>query len=147
MFPKKWSTNYYSIPELLHLGGEERVVSVLFSDIENFTTLSERLSPRELVSLLNTYLTEMTAIVLEQGGIIDKYIGDGIMAEYGAPIPDTPACRSGGTYRVAYATPPSRNCAPNGANKACQSCVVVWALIPGPWSWATSVLSRSSTTP
>jgi adenylate cyclase len=74
-------------PELLQLGGEERVVTVLFSDIENFTTLSERLSPRELVSLLNTYLTEMTAIVLEQGGIIDKYSGDGIMAEYGAPIP------------------------------------------------------------
>ena len=74
-------------PELLHLGGEEQVVSVLFSDIENFTTVSERLSPRELVSLLNDYLTEMTAIVLEQGGIIDKYSGDGIMAEYGAPIP------------------------------------------------------------
>ncbi len=74
-------------PELLHLGGEERVVSVLFSDIENFTTLSERLSPQELVRLLNNYLTEMTAIVLEQGGIIDKYIGDGIMAEFGAPIP------------------------------------------------------------
>jgi adenylate cyclase len=74
-------------PELLQLGGEERVVSVLFSDIENFTTLSERLSPQGLVSLLNTYLTEMTAIVLEQGGIVDKYSGDGIMAEYGAPIP------------------------------------------------------------
>jgi len=74
-------------PELLHLGGEERVVSVLFSDIENFTTLSERLSPQALVGLLNNYLTEMTAIVLEQGGIIDKYIGDGIMAEFGAPIP------------------------------------------------------------
>ena len=52
-------------PELLHLGGEERVVSVLFSDIANFTTLSESLSPRELVRLLNNYLTEMTAIVLE----------------------------------------------------------------------------------
>src|SRR5262249_21692647 len=74
-------------PELLHLGGEERVVSVLFSDIENFTTVSERLSPRELVGLLNNYLTEMTAIVLEQGGIIDKYSGDGIMAEFGAPLP------------------------------------------------------------
>jgi adenylate cyclase len=74
-------------PELLQLGGEERVVSVLFSDIENFTTLSERLSPQGLVSLLNTYLTEMTAIVLEQGGIVDKYSGDGIMAEFGAPIP------------------------------------------------------------
>jgi adenylate cyclase len=74
-------------PELIHLGGEERVISVLFSDIADFTTLSERLPPQELVALLNTYLTEMTAIVLEQGGIIDKYIGDGIMAEFGAPLP------------------------------------------------------------
>ena len=74
-------------PELIHLGGEERAISVLFSDIANFTTLSERLSPQALVALLNNYLTEMTAIVLEQGGIIDKYIGDGIMAEFGAPLP------------------------------------------------------------
>jgi adenylate cyclase len=74
-------------PELIHLGGEERAISVLFSDIANFTTLSERLSPQALVALLNDYLTEMTDIVLEQGGIIDKYIGDGIMAEFGAPLP------------------------------------------------------------
>src|SRR5205814_6519955 len=60
-------------PELLQLGGEERVLSVLFSDIANFTTFSEQMSPQALVGFLNEYLTEMTAIVMEQGGIIDKY--------------------------------------------------------------------------
>ncbi len=72
---------------LLHLGGEERVISVLFSDIANFTTLAEQLTPQALVKLLNMYLTAMTTIVMEQGGIIDKYIGDAIMAEFGAPLP------------------------------------------------------------
>jgi len=74
-------------PDLLHLGGTERVISVLFSDIAEFTTLSEQLTPQALVGLLNEYLTEMTTIVIEQGGIIDKYIGDAIMAQFGAPIP------------------------------------------------------------
>lgn len=74
-------------PELLHLGGEERVLSVLFTDIADFTTISEHLSPQELVYLLNEYLTAMTTIVLEEGGIIDKYVGDSIMAEFGAPLP------------------------------------------------------------
>lgn len=74
-------------PELLHLGGEERVLSVLFTDIADWTTLSEKLSPPELVRLLNEYLTAMTSIVLEEGGMIDKYVGDAIMAEFGAPLP------------------------------------------------------------
>jgi adenylate cyclase len=74
-------------PESIHLGGEERVLSVMFSDIENFTTLAEQMSPTELVGFLNEYLTAMTTIVMEQGGIIDKYIGDAIMAQFGAPIP------------------------------------------------------------
>jgi adenylate cyclase len=73
-------------PESLQLGGEERVLSVLFADLENFTTIAESMSPRELVSLLNEYLTEMTAIILAHGGIIDKYEGDAIMAEFGAPL-------------------------------------------------------------
>jgi adenylate cyclase len=59
----------------------------MFSDIENFTTLAEQMSPTELVGFLNEYLTAMTTIVMEQGGIIDKYIGDAIMAQFGAPIP------------------------------------------------------------
>lgn len=74
-------------PELLSLGGEERELSVLFSDVQGFTSISENLSPTELVSLLNEYLTEMTEIVVGHEGIIDKYEGDALMAEFGAPIP------------------------------------------------------------
>jgi adenylate cyclase len=74
-------------PELLKLGGEERVMSVLFSDLAGFTSISERMEPSQLVRLLNEYLTNMTDIVLEEGGIIDKFEGDAIMAEFGAPLP------------------------------------------------------------
>ncbi len=74
-------------PDKLSLGGEEREISILFSDLQNFTTISEQLSPQELVKLLNEYLSEMTAIILNEGGIIDKYLGDAIMAEFGAPLP------------------------------------------------------------
>jgi adenylate cyclase len=85
-------------PELLALGGEERVISVMFSDVEGFSSISEQLTPTELVELLNEYLTAMTDIVIEHGGIIDKYQGDCIMAEFGTPIPqpDHPsrACRA-----------------------------------------------------
>jgi adenylate cyclase len=73
-------------PELLKLGGEERVLSVLFSDVENFTGIAENMSPSALVGLLNEYLSEMTEIILAQGGSIDKYQGDAIMAEFGAPL-------------------------------------------------------------
>src|SRR4030095_7680896 len=64
----------------------ERILSVLFADVENFTTIAESMSASELVSLLNEYLTEMTAIILAHGGIIDKYEGDAIMAEFGVPL-------------------------------------------------------------
>ncbi len=74
-------------PDRLQLGGEERVLTVLFSDMTNFTNLSEKLSPTQLVQLLNEYLSEMTEEVFSQNGIIDKYEGDAIMAEFGAPIP------------------------------------------------------------
>jgi len=74
-------------PELLSLGGEERVLSVLFSDVAGFSGISEHLTPTQLVELLNEYLTEMTEVILDEGGIIDKYQGDAIMAEFGAPIP------------------------------------------------------------
>lgn len=84
--PPKVVNHLLENPELLKLGGEERIVTVLFSDIADFTTISENINPPDLVNLLNEYLTEMTNIVLEEGGIIDKYQGDAIMAEFGVPI-------------------------------------------------------------
>ncbi|MBL9012799.1 MAG: adenylate/guanylate cyclase domain-containing protein [Myxococcales bacterium] len=68
--------------------GEERDMSVYFSDLAGFTTISEHLSAKDLVTLLNEYLTEMTDLVLAHGGIVDKYIGDAVMAFWGAPIRD-----------------------------------------------------------
>ena len=79
-------------PSKLKLGGEKRDLSVLFSDIRGFTTISEKLTPEDLVHLLNEYLTVMTDLVFKYGGLLDKYMGDAIMAVFGAPInqPDHP---------------------------------------------------------
>jgi adenylate cyclase len=85
--PAKVVDQILADPEKLTLGGEEREVTVMFTDIAGFTTISERLKPAELVKLLNEYLTEMTDIVLAHDGIIDKYEGDAIMAEFGMPVP------------------------------------------------------------
>jgi adenylate cyclase len=84
--PEKVVNELILHPEQLKLGGEERMVSVLFADVEEFTSISETMSPSDLVRLLNEYLSEMTAIILAQGGIIDKFEGDAIMAEFGAPL-------------------------------------------------------------
>jgi adenylate cyclase len=73
-------------PDKLNLGGEERYMSIFFSDIEGFTTISEHFHPTELAKLLNEYLTLLTDIILQHNGIIDKYEGDAVMAEFGAPI-------------------------------------------------------------
>lgn len=74
-------------PEKLSLEwGERRAMSVYFSDIAGFTTISEAIEPEELVALLNDYLTRMTDIVLAHGGVVDKYIGDAVMAFWGAPV-------------------------------------------------------------
>jgi len=75
-------------PKNISLGGEERTVTLLFSDIRGFTTLSEKTTPHELVRLLNVYFTAMTGEVLKTNGVVDKYIGDAIMAFWGAPLPD-----------------------------------------------------------
>jgi adenylate cyclase len=74
-------------PEKLKLGGEKKKVTVFFSDIRGFTTMSERMTPELLVDHLNYYLQEMTDIVIKYDGTLDKYVGDEIMAFWGAPIP------------------------------------------------------------
>ncbi len=73
-------------PSRLRLGGERRTITAFFSDVEGFTTLSEQLDPTELVRFLNECLGAMSNAILEQGGSIDKYIGDAIVAMFGAPL-------------------------------------------------------------
>ena len=73
-------------PDKLRLGGERKVLTVFFSDIAGFTSLSEKSTPEGLVALLNEYLTAMTKIIFDFGGTLDKYEGDAIMAFWGAPI-------------------------------------------------------------
>ena len=73
-------------PEKLSLGGEARVITIFFSDIRGFTSISEKLSATQLVHFMNDYLTEMTNLVLSTGGCVDKYIGDAIMAFWNAPL-------------------------------------------------------------
>lgn len=72
-------------PEKLVLGGDRKELTVLFSDIQSFTSISENLSPTELVNFMNLYLTAMTDIVMAHEGTLDKYIGDAIMSIHGAP--------------------------------------------------------------
>ena len=69
------------------LGGVDKELTVFFSDIRGFTTLSESLTPQELVNHLNQYLTAMTDLILEYKGTLDKYVGDEIMCFWGAPVP------------------------------------------------------------
>ena len=75
-------------PELVKLGGEEREITTMFADIEGFTSMAEKMGPQNTVAMLNSYLTEMTNIMIEEYGTIDKYIGDAIMAFWGAPLDD-----------------------------------------------------------
>lgn len=85
-------------PDALKLGGERRELTIMFSDLAGFTALSEGMEPEALTTLLNDYLTDMTDIVLEEGGTLDKYEGDAILAFWNAPLaqPDhaARACRA-----------------------------------------------------
>jgi adenylate cyclase len=73
-------------PKKLNLGGAEKKITILFSDIRSFTSLSERLGPKKLVALLNEYLSEMADLIIDNEGVIDKFIGDAIMSFWGAPL-------------------------------------------------------------
>lgn len=79
-------------PSTLELGGEKRPLTLLFSDLSGFTSISEDMDAEDLISLLNEYLNDMTEVVFEEKGYLDKYIGDAIMAFWNAPkdVPDHP---------------------------------------------------------
>jgi adenylate cyclase len=85
-------------PALLALGGETREITILFCDIRGFTAISEKLDDQELSRLVNRFLTAMSGAILDNGGTIDKYIGDCVMAFWNAPLEDTAhasrACRA-----------------------------------------------------
>ncbi|MEE8304348.1 MAG: adenylate/guanylate cyclase domain-containing protein [Candidatus Tectomicrobia bacterium] len=85
-------------PARLQAGGERRELSIMFTDLEGFSSISERMTPQDLTALLNDYLSDMTSIILDEGGTLDKYEGDAIIAFWNAPI-DQPdhavrACRA-----------------------------------------------------
>ncbi len=73
-------------PDMVKLGGERRVCTVFFSDIAGFTSLAEGMDPEKLVELMNRFLSEMTDAIINCGGFVDKYIGDAVMAVFGAPV-------------------------------------------------------------
>ncbi len=75
-----------------HLGGEERDVTVFFADIRGFTSLTEKMSPQEVITLLNECMTKVSTVVDKYGGVIDKYVGDEVMALFGAPISKPESC-------------------------------------------------------
>ena len=88
----------------VELGGEERTVTVLFTDIRGFTPMSESMAPQELVAVLNEYLTRMSDVLESSGGVVDKYIGDAIMAIFGAPLGQPDHCARGVAAALAMET-------------------------------------------
>jgi adenylate cyclase len=78
-------TSLLESPEGLKLGGEKRHLAILFADIVSFTKRAEKTEPEELLALLNTYMTSMIDVIFNTGGVVDKLMGDGIMAFWGAP--------------------------------------------------------------
>jgi adenylate cyclase len=86
--PKELVAEMSKNPEVYSMRGESRDMTVLFSDVRDFTSISEGLTPEGLKDMMNAYLTEMTEVIQEKRGTIDKYIGDAIMSFWGAPLTD-----------------------------------------------------------
>src|SRR5204863_8633181 len=82
-------------PESFSMEGESREMTVLFTDVRGFTTISEGLDPKALSELMNEFLTPLTEIIYKHRGTIDKYMGDCIMAFWGAPLADASHARNG----------------------------------------------------
>ena len=85
-FAPKLAERIMNSPDAARLGGDKRPVAVLFSDIRGFTALSETMNPDDMAHHLTEYFTEMVDVVFKYGGTLDKFIGDAVMAQWGAPI-------------------------------------------------------------
>jgi adenylate cyclase len=109
-------------PEALELGGEKKRLTVLFADIRNFTTYSEHLDPQEVVTFLNRFFDLMTEAIFEHDGTVDKFIGDGMMAIFGAPLDlddhPTRACAAALSMAAALDTLNEQNARRSGAGAA-----------------------------
>ncbi|HEX6495985.1 MAG TPA: adenylate/guanylate cyclase domain-containing protein [Acidobacteriaceae bacterium] len=73
-------------PQDIRLGGDNKKVTILFADIRDFTNISEKMNPKKVVEILNHYFTHVTEIIFDHGGTLDKFLGDGVMAIFGAPV-------------------------------------------------------------
>ncbi len=134
-------------PERLTLGGQKRELSIFFSDLQGFTSISEVLTPEELTQLLNEYLSAMTDIIQEEGGTIDKYEGDAIIAFWNAPLDQADHAGPGGAGGSSLPGA-ARRAAPRVPRaRRRRTFSSASASTPDPPWWATWARRRSSTTP
>ena len=121
--PKELVAEMSKNPEEYSMRGEARDMTVLFSDVRDFTSISEGLPPEGLRDMMNTYLTEMTEVIQDTRGTIDKYIGDAIMAFWGAPLNDNEHAvhAAEAALRCRSASARSTRSSPRTAGRRCTS--------------------------